>query len=119
MSDSPCTRCGACCSGLRVSFYWGECDDAPGGSVPVALTENVSPHLRAMRVVARQGPAAWRCVALAGRIGEQVACRIYPLRSSTCREFDPYDAAGAPLEACTKARARHGLPPLPGRSALG
>lgn len=117
MSDSPCTACGACCVGFRVSFYWAEADDAPGGTVPAALTETVSPHLRCMKVVERSGPDAWRCIALQGRVGEQVACSIYPLRSSTCREFDPYDARGQPLEACNKARARHGLPALTGSAS--
>jgi len=110
MSDtSPCMNCGACCSGLRVSFYWAEADDAPGGLVPVALTESVSLHLRCMKVDDRE---SWRCVALEGRVGVSVSCAIYPLRSSTCREFDPYDADGRPQEACNRARARHGLLPL-------
>lgn len=105
--------CGACCSGFRVSFYWAEADDAPGGLVPVALTESVSPHLRCMKVNDRGSERdSWRCVALEGKVGEGVSCSIYPLRSTTCREFDAYDADGKPQEACNRARARHGLLPL-------
>lgn len=47
-----------------------------------------------------------RCAALTGTVGQQVACGIYEWRPSPCREFE----AGS--DACTKARARHGLPPL-------
>ena len=34
-----CQPCGACCAHFRVSFYWAEADDAPGGFVPAALTD--------------------------------------------------------------------------------
>ena len=95
-----CQRCGACCGYFRVSFYWGEADDAPGGTVPVALTRPVNAHLRCMAGT-EQRPA--RCVALAGEIGREVACTIYTQRSSSCRELQPGD------EKCLRARAAHGL----------
>lgn len=104
----PCQACGACCTSFRVSFYWGEGDDAPGGTVPAGLTEPVSPHLRCM-IYDRQ---THRCIALSGEVGRAVSCNIYPLRSSTCREFYAYDEQGLPDPACNRARARHGLPPL-------
>lgn len=112
MSDTernPCISCGACCCNYRVSFYWGEADDAPGGTVPAALTVQVNPLYRAM-----QGthPVATRCVALEGELGQTVGCRIYPLRPSPCREFGAWQADGQPDPRCTQARARHGLPPL-------
>lgn len=91
-----CQRCGACCASFRVSFYWAEADDAPGGTVPVALTEPVSPQLRCMQGTGRK-PV--RCVALQGEVGVQVACAIYAQRSSTCRSVEPGDAQ------CRKARA--------------
>jgi Fe-S-cluster containining protein len=47
-----------------------------------------------------------RCVALTGEIGKGVACSIYDARPSPCREFDVHH------DACARARARHGLPPL-------
>jgi Fe-S-cluster containining protein len=95
-----CQRCGACCAHFRVSFYWGEADDAPGGTVPVALTRPVNAHLRCMAGTERR-PA--RCVALAGEIGREVACTIYAQRSSSCQEVQPGD------EKCLRARAAHGL----------
>ena len=45
-----------------------------------------------------------RCVALSGEIGQQVACTIYPLRSSTCHALQAGDAQ------CLRAREKHGLP---------
>lgn len=104
MSDlHPCQTCGACCASFRVSFYWAEADDAPGGTVPLDLTVPVSPHLRCMKGTEVK-PV--RCVALDGELGQQVGCRIYPLRSSTCKEVQLGDAQ------CLKARAIHGLPAL-------
>ena len=80
-----CQQCGACCAYFRVSFYWAEGDDAPGGTVPAHLTQ--------------AKPA--RCVALTGEIGQRVGCSIYAQRSSTCQELMPGD------DKCLKARAHH------------
>ena len=95
-----CQRCGACCAHFRVSFYWGEADDAPGGRVPVALTRQVTPQLRCM---AGTDAKPVRCIALQGEVGQAVGCSIYALRSSTCREVQPGDAQ------CLRARAAFGL----------
>jgi Fe-S-cluster containining protein len=100
-ADFDCQKCGACCAYFRVSFYWAEADDAPQGTVPVALTQAISPHHRCMQGTASK-PA--RCVALAGTVGEFVACEIYEHRSSSCREVLPGDPQ------CMKARQHHGLP---------
>jgi Fe-S-cluster containining protein len=110
--DNPCLRCGACCCAYRVSFYWAESDAVEGGTVPAALTVQVNPWLAAM-----QGthPVPTRCVALAGEVGNEVGCTIYPLRSSGCREFEIWDADGRTNGRCTAARARFGLPPVPAR----
>lgn len=99
--EFDCQRCGACCAFFRVSFYWAEADDAPGGTVPAGLTQAIGPLHRCMAGTAAK-PA--RCVALQGELGRQVACGIYELRSSSCRELMPGD------EKCLKARAAHGLP---------
>ena len=99
-ADFDCQRCGACCASYRVSFYWAEADDAPGGTVPVALTRPLSPHTRCM-----QGTEALpvRCVALQGEVGHAVGCAIYAQRSSTCKGLQPGD------EQCLRARRWHGL----------
>lgn len=107
MSTSDvCQDCGACCAHYRVSFYWGESDAHPGGTVPRHLTIPVTPYRLAMRGT---DSAPVRCAALEGDVGGRVGCTIYPLRSSTCRDF----AAGTP--ECDKARHACGLAPLAGR----
>jgi Fe-S-cluster containining protein len=103
-ADFDCQRCGACCAHFRVSFYWAEADDAPGGTVPVALTRPVSPQLRCM---AGTEARPVRCIALQGEVGRTVSCGIYPHRASTCRSVQPGDAQ------CLKARAAHGLETAP------
>lgn len=95
-----CQRCGACCAVFRVSFYWAEADDAPGGTVPVALTRPVGTLHRCM---AGTEVRPVRCVALQGEVGRSVACGIYEQRASTCRGVQPGD------EQCLKARTAHGL----------
>ena len=110
MSDNfnPCMTCGACCAHFRVSFYWAEADDA-GGVVPTELTEPLSLLMRNMRGTNAREP---RCVALQGAPGGCVSCGIYEQRPSPCREFAMSGENGIHNEACDRARARYGLPPL-------
>lgn len=109
MSDlNPCMTCGACCAYFRVSFYWAEADDA-GGSVPATMTEPLSPFLRCMSGTNQKHV---RCDALRGEIGEEVSCSMYHQRPSTCREFNVSDEDGQINEACNRARAHYGLPPI-------
>ena len=106
MSANPCLSCGACCAQFRVSFYWGEADDAPGGHVPVALTEQIHAHLRCMRGTNDNPP---RCACLSGEVGKHVACTIYDLRPSPCWEFNVYEDDGTQSERCLRLRAQLGL----------
>ncbi|MEB7537530.1 YkgJ family cysteine cluster protein [Pantoea anthophila] len=110
MSDTlnPCISCGACCAHFRVSFYWAEADDA-GGLVPTDLTEPLSLLMRNMRGTNDRTP---RCIALQGEIGGCVSCGIYEQRPTPCREFLLSGEGGIHNEACDRARARYGLPPL-------
>jgi len=98
---SICQQCGACCAFFRVSFYWAE---APQRGLPETCIEPVTAHLAGMAGTNRPVP---RCCALQGEIGRQVSCLVYAARPSPCRELQPGD------EKCNRARARHGLPPLP------
>lgn len=108
--SNPCITCGACCAYFRASFHWLETTAAPNGLTPAELTVPVTRHLVAMRGSDRSTP---RCVALAGDIGHSVRCTIYDRRASPCRDF-PYSwADGVHNERCDRARAAHGLPPLP------
>ncbi|MDR9891395.1 YkgJ family cysteine cluster protein [Pseudenterobacter timonensis] len=109
MSDlNPCMSCGACCAYFRVSFYWAEAEDG-GGSVPVHLTEPLTPFLRCMSGTNQRES---RCAALEGSPGSATRCAIYENRPSPCREFAMSGEDGQVNEACNRARARYGLPPL-------
>ncbi|MFC3395638.1 YkgJ family cysteine cluster protein [Brenneria rubrifaciens] len=114
MSDNICMHCGACCAYFRVSFYWAEANDG-GGSVPVLLTEPLSPFLRCMAGTNSKQP---RCTALEGDIGESVRCSIYTHRPSPCREFMQSGDNGQRNEACDRARMHYGLPPLTATSEI-
>ena len=107
--ENPCMSCGACCAFFRVSFYWGETDDCPGGTVPAGLTTAISPHRVAMIGTHHSNPL---CIALRGQVGHEVNCSIHPQRSSTCRDFACSWETGEPNPDCDRARARFGLDPL-------
>jgi uncharacterized protein len=104
-----CMSCCACCAAFRVSSYWAEGDDAVAGGVPVNLTIKVNPLRRAMRYTGISHP---RYIALNGRPGRRVHCRIYERRPSVCRNFEPSWNGGARNPLCDKARAAFGLEPL-------
>jgi Fe-S-cluster containining protein len=55
-----------------------------------------------------------RCAALSGRVGVDARCGIYEWRPAPCREFGMLAPLGRGDAACARARARHGLAPLPG-----
>lgn len=101
---SACLNCGACCASFRVDFATEELQ-SQGGHVPDGLAVELNERLCRLRGTDHT-PA--RCQALTGRVGERVACGIYEWRPSPCREFAEGD------DACHRARARHGLPPLEG-----
>jgi len=107
---NPCLECGICCTHFRISFYWGEIDEAPGGCVPAAMTEKLNHHMSCMK---GSNAVPRRCIALSGTVGEQVACTIYENRPTPCREFAVYFEDGSPNPKCDELRATIGLPPLP------
>jgi uncharacterized protein len=107
-SDNPCTRCGACCASFRVDFAREELM-SEGGSVPDGLAAPITATLCRMHGADRAQP---RCAALAGTVGVDARCGIYEWRPSPCREFGALAPFGRGDAACTRARARHGLPPL-------
>lgn len=106
-----CERCGACCR-AQPPF---------GGGVYVRLDADDLARLRAddvarLVVDATHPPGRGRalrlattergeqvCAALEGRLGERVACTIYPRRPGPCRRLD----AGS--DACLLARDEAGL----------
>ena len=108
MSENPCTRCGACCASFRVDFAREELQ-SEGGCVPDGLAVELTGTLVRLRGTDHAKP---RCAALTGTVGVQAACGIYEWRPGPCREFGLRAPMGFGDEACTRARARHGLPPL-------
>ena len=108
-TDNHCTRCGACCAGMRVDFSADELQSA-GGCVPDSMAVTVTRGLMRLRGTDHARP---RCAALQGKIGERVLCGIHAWRPNPCRDFGLRAPFGFGDEACARARARHGLPPLP------
>lgn len=106
---NPCENCGACCAYFRVSFYWAEAKEG-GGTVPDAMTEQVTPFISCMSGTNCKSP---RCSALQGEVGHVVSCSIYSDRPSPCHEFEQSGDAGIHNPHCDRARAHYGLPPLP------
>jgi uncharacterized protein len=106
--DNPCVRCGACCASFRVDFAREELS-SEGGHVPDGLAVEVTGHTCRMRGTDHASP---RCAALTGRVGIDARCGIYEWRPSPCREFGMLAPLGRGDDACNRARARHGLPPL-------
>ncbi|WP_115719647.1 YkgJ family cysteine cluster protein [Gallaecimonas mangrovi] len=107
---NPCVTCGACCAYFRVSFYWAE-SELGGGLVPDDLTAKVNDFMSCMKgTESRKG---CRCVSLSGDIGKATACTMYEKRPSPCREFEYSGYLGIHNPDCDKARAFHGLAPLP------
>jgi Fe-S-cluster containining protein len=101
LNGNPCLSCGACCMSYRVSFYWAEAEER---GLPPALTEQLTPHLSCMAGTNASSP---RCAALAAGVAGPMACGVYAQRPGPCREVQPGD------DKCQRARARHGLQPLP------
>lgn len=80
-----------------------------GGSVPDGLCGELNYSLARMRGTDHASP---RCAALVGTVGVKASCGIYEWRPSPCREFGLRAPLGLGDDACARARARHGLPPL-------
>lgn len=108
-TNNPCIPCGACCASFRVDFAREELQ-SEGGCVPDGLAIELTDTLARMRGTDHARP---RCAALVGTVGQAAGCGIYEWRPGPCREFGLRAPMGIGDEACARARARHGLPPLP------
>ena len=108
MKTTPALRCGACCASFRVDFSSEELLSA-GGSVPDGLAVEVTATTARLRGTDHSPP---RCAALVGSVGVAARCGIHEWRPGPCREFGVLAPLGRGDDACDRARARHGLPPL-------
>jgi len=105
----PCLDCGACCAAFRVAFYWTEAQPENPMGVPAELVATTRPNILAMRGT---DGADIRCIALKGKIGEQVYCSIYSQRPSPCHDLKASYENGEISPQCDRAREKHGLAPL-------
>ena len=107
-----CLACGACCVNSLENRTEGYPWYVPVDDLESRLLRRAD--LRARYVVVdpqgmphlRLEPTG-RCTALAGKLGVEVSCRVYPDRPRSCRRVVPRDAA------CRKAREEQGLPAAP------
>jgi uncharacterized protein len=105
---NACLSCGACCASFRVDFAADELSSR-GGCVPDGLADAVTGEVWRLRGTDHAEP---RCAAFIGQVGQAARCAIHEWRPSPCREFGLRAPLGIGDEACDRARARHGLPPL-------
>lgn len=93
-ADDVCRACGACCA---YSADWPRFtleDDAAIARIPEAYVDDARGAMRC------HGD---RCAALAGTVGVETSCEIYPDRPDVCRACVPGD------DACRIARRHFGL----------
>jgi Fe-S-cluster containining protein len=90
-----CRTCGACCAYSAEWPRFSTEDDAALAAIPAGFVDEAAGRMRC------EGD---RCSALAGRIGVEVACRVYAVRPEVCHTCEPGDPE------CLIARRRFGLP---------
>lgn len=103
MQAYDCTACGACCTNPdenRAEGYTAYVDVAQGSPLRkdkrfVIVHDDGSAHMRL--------DPAGRCVALKGRLGDRVTCRVYADRPRGCRLVE----AGS--DRCLQARKERGV----------
>ena len=101
-----CQNCGACCTNPaenRVEGFadWVQIDprdvilQRPRHKNLFVLNNDGEPHMRL--------DPAGRCVALRGKLGQEVSCAIYPIRPRACQRLE----AGSPR--CLEYRQERGV----------
>lgn len=109
-ADAPvpdCQTCGACCAALPCVGVRGT-DDAEIAAEDywdVTVKGAAGGEITVNRFM-RRDAKTFACVALEGKVGEQVACRVYDRRPLMCRQFE----AGS--DKCRALRRAYGLEPF-------
>ena len=107
----PCLRCGACCASFRIEFYWREANPQDHAqAVPDGLWVDQTQNTRCMKGSTEKHHP--KCIALEGRVGNEVKCTIYQNRPSVCRRFQASYEDGKHNSRCDEARTKHGMKPL-------
>jgi hypothetical protein len=103
-----CVRCGACCCNIdknRALGFRDYVEVEPRDKLRkekkllplyVVYNDEGEPHMKLRNN---------RCIALGGRLGVKVGCKIYAVRPSPCRRVQPGDAE------CRRARRERGIDP--------
>ncbi len=107
--ENPCLDCGVCCAHFRISFYCGELSGENNGFVPEELTTALTTTMACMKGTECGNKP---CIALGGKIGEKIWCKIYENRPTPCREYPVWLEDGTPNPDCQRLRKKFGLPLL-------
>jgi Fe-S-cluster containining protein len=110
ISPPDCLTCGACCASPFVGEGYirlNVAEEERLGRKGLPVLEVVpDPEDRIVLLgTKRNSQGVCVCVALAGKVGRQVACSIYGERPELCRQFE----AGSP--ECHQARRAAGVEP--------
>lgn len=92
-----CTSCGACCQ------TWEVIEVSEGEGREISDMVEASTAMPGFSLAMKTTGLERRCVALEGKVGSCVSCRIYAKRPMVCRDFSPGDSA------CLDARLVAGL----------
>ncbi len=104
-----CVTCGACCVyGLVIPINRREPEPL---TRYIEVTLDHAPDVVIERVFERD-EADGRCVNMAGEVGVEIGCTVYPDRPQICRDFD----AGS--DRCFGYRRMYGIDPPLGEEAL-
>lgn len=100
--------CGACCAYFRVSFYWAEAKKG-GGTVPDAMTEQVTPFISCMSGTNSKSP---RCSACRAKSVTLFPVQFIVTAHPPAMNLNGQEMPGFIIRTVI-APARYGLPPLP------
>ena len=88
--EFDCKLCGACCA-FKWSWPIFKKDRSDALNIPIDMVRVDYPLMKTENN---------RCIALDGKVGESVCCKIYNNRPNSCRKFEP----GSDL--CKEARKK-------------
>jgi hypothetical protein len=88
--EFECKSCGACCS-FKWSWPVLKRDRSDATNIPSDMIRTDYPLMKTENN---------RCIALDGKVGESVCCKVYNDRPNSCRRFEP----GSDL--CKEARRK-------------
>jgi Fe-S-cluster containining protein len=79
ISEFDCKSCGACCC-FKWSWPVLKRDRSDAINIPKEMVRSDFPLMKTIDN---------RCIALDGKVGQSVCCKIYDDRPNSCRQFEP------------------------------